>query len=152
MKKDVVVLGIGNPLMTDEGVGGFLIERLLTRSQNFPSVEFIDAGTAGMNILHLIAGRVKAVIIDCAYMGAEPGTIKRFTPGDVESVKKLAHYSLHEADLLAIIEMAKKLGQCPEEIVIFGIEPEIVAAGMELSATISAGIEDYILNISKELA
>ena len=46
-------------------------------------------------------------------MGTKPGTIKRFTPEDVISVKKLAHQSLHEADILKILEMAKQLGEYP---------------------------------------
>ena len=100
MKNEVAVLGLGNPLMSDEGVGVFVVERLLADQEKYPAVDFIDAGTGGMAILHLIADRKKVIIVDCAYMEAEPGTIKRFTHDDVKSVKKLAHLSLHEVDIL----------------------------------------------------
>ena len=151
MKKNLIVLGLGNPLMSDEGVGGFLIERFLTRQGDYPDVEFLDAGTGGMNLLHLMAGRRKVVIIDCAYMETTPGTIRKFTPEDVKSVKKLAHQSLHEADLLKIIEISRKLGACPEKIIMFGIEPSTVEMNMGLSKALTPRIDDYIAVISKEL-
>jgi hydrogenase maturation protease len=151
MKKDTVVLGLGNLLMSDEGVGCVLINQFIAQSDKYPSVEFIDAGTGGMSILHLIAGREKAVLIDCAYMGTKPGTIKKFKPDEVESLKKLAHHSLHEADMLKVIELAKQLDQCPQEVVIFGIQPGKVEAGQGLSETLTAKMNDYIAAVSREL-
>ncbi|MHC4466749.1 MAG: hydrogenase maturation protease [Planctomycetota bacterium] len=113
MKKETIVLGLGNPLMSDEGIGVYIINEFLKQKDKFPLVDFIDAGTAGLSVIHLLAGRKKAVFIDCAYMETLPGKIKRFTPEDVKSVKSLLHHSLHEADLLKIIECAKQLNQCP---------------------------------------
>ncbi len=66
--------------MSDEGIGGFIIERLLKQADKYPDVEFLDAGTGGMSLLHLIEGRRKAVLIDLAYMGTPPGTIIKFPP------------------------------------------------------------------------
>ncbi len=151
-KKEIVVLGLGNPLMSDEGIGGFIIEVFVSQTDKYEDVDFVDAGTGGINLLHLIANRRKAILVDCAYMGQEPGTIKKFVPEQVKSVKQLAHLSLHEADVLKIIEMAKELGLCPQEIIIFGIEPATVEPNQELSETIAARIDDYIAVISKELA
>ena len=132
-------------------VGGFLVARLGELSGQYPGVEFVDAGTGGISLLHIMAGRSKVVLIDCARMGTEPGTIKRFGPDDVVSVKSLGHFSLHDADVLKIIEMAKLLEQCPESIVIFGIEPELIALGQELTGKLSGKIDDYISIIGKEL-
>ncbi len=151
MKKDIVVLGLGNPLMTDEGIGPGLIEEFQNNPEQFGDIEFIDAGTGGMSLLYLIADRKKVVIIDCACMQTEPGTIRRFTPDDVESVKELSHHSLHEIDILKVLELAKELGQCPEQIVIFGIEPESIEVDQKLSETVSARIPEYIKAISNEL-
>lgn len=137
--------------MSDEGIGGQIIERFAAESQKYPSVDFIDAGTGGMVILHLIDSRRKVVFVDCAYMGVKAGTIKRFSPDEVKSVKKLAHYSLHEADVLKIIDIAKQLNQCPQEIVIFGIEPESIEPGRQLSKTLTAKVDDYIAVIAEEL-
>lgn len=149
-KKDVV-LGLGNVLMSDEGVGVHLIARLSALKKNFPHVDFIDAGTAGMSVLHLIANRRKAVIIDCAEMQTAPGTIRRFGPQQVKSVKTLTHYSCHEADILQIVGICRQLGQSPDEIIFFGIEPQTVAPGRALSQTLADRLDDYVDAVCKEL-
>jgi hydrogenase maturation protease len=152
MRRPVVVLGLGNPLMGDEGIGVCLIERLSRSAAEHPSVDFIDAGTGGFAVLHYLEGRRKAILIDCALMGAEPGTLRRFTPGDVESIKTLAHQSLHETDLLRVIRMAERLGQTPEQIVLFGIQPDRVEPGRSLSRTLFGRIDDYLSAILREIA
>ncbi len=151
MEKPVVVLGLGNPLMTDEGVGVYLIERLMPSASEYPAVEFVDAGTGGLSILYHIENRHKAILIDCVFMDEPPGTIRRFTPDQVQSTKVLAHESLHEADLMRIIAMARELGQAPGEIVIFGIQPERVEPGLGLSRTLMERIDEYISMILHEL-
>ncbi len=151
MKKRTLVLGLGNPLMADEGVGCRIIERFLTQVDKYPDIDFIDAGTGGMSLLHLITGRHKVILIDCAYMGTKSGTIKRFTPDDVQTVKKLAHQSLHEVDILKVLDLAKQLGQYPEEVIIFGIEPQTIEHRQNPSETISQKLDEYISVISSEL-
>jgi hydrogenase maturation protease len=150
-KKDTIVIGLGNILFSDEGIGIHLIRKLSGYQDKFPSVEFIDAGTGGMNVLHLIANRKKAVIIDCVKMGKKPGEIKRFEPADVKTVKKMMHFSLHEADILRIINLSTQLGECPDQIVIFGIEPESLELGQKLSITLSDRLDAYTIDIRKEL-
>ena len=143
-RKDIIVLGLGNPLMADEGIGGFLIDRLIEKKDDYPDVEFIDAGTGGMAMLHLIAERKKVIIIDCAYMNKAAGTMIRFSPDDVESVKKLMHYSLHEIDILKVIELARRLNQCPDDIVILGVEPEKIELKDSLNPALMKNIDGYL--------
>jgi len=137
--------------MADEGIGVHLIERLAGSAGEYPSVDFIDAGTGGLSVLHHMEGRRRAVIIDCAFMDEPPGAIRRFTPGDVRSTKVLAHQSLHEADLMRIIAMARQLDQAPEQIVIFGIQPERIEPGQTLSRTLTDKMDEYISTILREL-
>ena len=151
MKNDIIVLGLGNPLMADEGVGGFLVNKLLEEKDSYPGIDLIDAGTSGMAILHLITERKKVIIIDCAYMGKTPGTMVKFGPQEVQSVKKLLHYSLHEIDILKVIAFAHQLDRCPDEIVIFGIEPKTVELREGLSLTLQKEIDEYIETIKSEL-
>ncbi|MFA5553868.1 MAG: hydrogenase maturation protease [Phycisphaerae bacterium] len=151
MVKGSAVFGLGNILMSDEGIGCRIVERLLGQKDSAGFADFIEIGTKGMSLFHLLGDYKKAVIVDCALMDTEPGTIKRFTPDDVNSVKKLAHYSLHEADVLGIIEMSRKLGQSPQEIVIFGIEPQIVEPGQRLSSTLSQHLDSYTQTILDEI-
>jgi len=152
MKKETIVLGLGNPLMGDEGIGVKLIEMLKSVSVDFPEADFVDAGTGGMSLLHLIAGRKRAVIIDCAIMGEKPGTIRRFSPDEVKTVKQLRHLSLHEVDILKVIELARRLEECPEEIIFFGIEPESLEQRMALSQTLTALLDRYLATITAQLA
>ena len=151
MEKPVVVLGLGNPLMADEGIGVYLVERLMESASQYPAADFVDAGTGGVSILYHIEGRTKAIVIDCAFMDEPPGAIRRFTPDQVQSTKVLAHQSLHEADLMRIIAMARELGQSPDQIVIFGIQPEQVEPGLGLSRTLRERIDEYTSMILHEL-
>jgi hydrogenase maturation protease len=153
--KPTIVVGLGNPLMADEGVGVVLIEELskLAAAGQLPTddVEYYDGGCGGMYLLHTIAGRKKAILLDCCLMGTDPGTIRRFTPDDVNSVKQMAHLSLHEVDILKVLELAKQIGSCPDEIVIFGIEPVEITQQMHLNDEIRTKIPDYLAEIKKEL-
>ncbi len=151
MKKAVIVIGLGNTLMSDEGVGVRVVQRLLDFAGRFPLVDFIDAGTGGMSILHLIRGKDKAIFIDCARMGEKPGVIRKFTPQEIKSTRILAHQSLHEADLIKVIDLAGQLGQCPARIVIFGIEPELIEPGTGLSETLAGKLEHYVSVVCGEL-
>jgi len=83
-RKDVVVVGLGNELMAI--------------SERFGHVEFIELGSSPMSLVHVIAGRQKAILIDCAWMDQPAGTICRFTPDDVISNKATVDFSLHEGD------------------------------------------------------
>lgn len=145
------MLGLGNPLMGDEGIGVYLIERLAGSAADHSSVDFLDAGTGGLSVLHCIEGRRKAVFIDCALMDEEPGAIRRFTPEEVRSRKVFAHQSLHEADVMRIIEMAAQLEQAPEQMVIFGIQPERVEFVQGLSPTLMERMDEYVSLVLQEL-
>jgi hydrogenase maturation protease len=153
--KPTIVIGLGNPLMADEGIGTVLVDALTKQAVagDLPSedVEYLDGGCGGMYLLHSIADRKKVILIDCALMGTEPGTMKRFTPDDVNTVKQMAHLSLHEVDILQVIKMAKEIGQCPDDIVIFGIEPVSIKQQLHLNPEIQAKLDDYLDLISKEL-
>jgi hydrogenase maturation protease len=151
MKKAAIVIGLGNMLMSDEGVGVRVVQRLLGVAGEFPFVDFVDIGTGGMSILHLIKGKDKAVFIDCAKMGEKPGTIRKFTPREIKSTKVLVHQSLHEADLIKIIDLSEQLGQCPSEIIIFGIEPQVIKPGCELSKILADKLDGYATTVRKEL-
>ncbi len=148
---DVVVIGLGSPLMSDEGVGVHLIKKMSTPGPHGSGVDFVDLGTAGARILHAIAGRRKAIFMDCALMGEKPGTIRRFTPDDVRSEKQLPRMSLHEGDLMQFIELSRRLGECPDEVVIFGIQPQDMSPGLELSPLLAARMDEYARAIAAEL-
>jgi len=151
MRRPIVVLGLGNPLMADDGIGVELVERLAQEAGRYPAADIIDAGTGGMSVLHMIEGRRKAILIDSAHMGETPGTIRRFTPEEVRSAKILAHQSLHEADLLRVLTLAEQLGQAPETMVIFGIQPQVVEPRQGVSGILLDRVDHYLTEIRSEL-
>ncbi len=148
---ETIMIGLGNPLLQDEGVGVHLLQQMEARSDEFPGVDFIDLGTAGARVLHAIAGRKKAVFVDCTFMDEAPGTIRRFAPDEVRSGKNMPAMSLHEGDLLKFIALSATLGECPDDIVIFGIQPETVSDGRELSETLASRTGEYLATIIAEL-
>ena len=110
-----------------------VVAALAAEAARFPEVEFLDLGVGGLAVLHHLSGRRKALLLDCAYMNEPAGTLRRFTPDDVTSAKTLAGFSLHEGDLLQVLELARRLDMAPAEIVIFGIQPAEVTPGEGLS-------------------
>lgn len=152
--KPTIVIGLGNPLMADEGIGVVLIEKLaeLAAQGQLPQdVDYHDGGCGGMYLLHAIAGREKVILIDCAKMGTAPGTIRRFTPDDVQTVKKLAHLSLHEIDIIRVLDLARMIDQCPSQVVIFGIEPVTIEPRQSLTPLLENRLSEYLQVVTQEL-
>ena len=148
---EVVVIGLGNPLFSDEGVGIHLIREFEREAAGYPNVAFLDFGTNGMAALHAISGKRKAIIIDCASMAEFPGTIRRFSPADVVSHKILSGMSLHEGDLLKVLELGQSIGEYAKEVIVFGIQPAQISPGEELSLTLKVRLAEYKSLIAADL-
>ncbi len=149
--KPIIIICLGNPLMRDEGIGIRLASELLVHLADNPDVEVLDLGTGGLSVMHAIAGRKKIIFVDCAIMGQSPGLMHSFTPEQVRSNKVRMRYSLHEGDLLNTLELSRRLGQCPDDILIFGIEPKEIAHGEGLTSELENNIQQYVQAILKEL-
>lgn len=150
--KPIIVVGLGNPLMGDEGVGLHVVQRLEKRQDDFPNVEFVEGGTSLAAAVYRTMGRRKAVFIDCALMGEEPGTLRRFAPEHVCSVKYLSGVSLHEGDLCTLLEGLRMLGEAPKEVVIFGIQPVSIEPRMRLSECLLRRLDEYVAAIESEIS
>ena len=115
------VIGVGNTLKGDDGIGVKLVNRL--DNEGFPdSVEFQEVGTSGLNIVHHLKDFDRVLIIDAIKHEGESGTSIFFRPDEVNESVKVR--STHDANLLEAIELSETLGERPEEIVIMGIIPE----------------------------
>ena len=142
--KPTLIICLGNPLMRDEGIGIRLASELSQKLADHPDVEVLDLGTGGLTIMHAIAGRKRVVFVDCALMGETPGVMRHFTPDEIVSKKIKTRYSLQEGDLLDTLKLSKSLGECPDDIVIFGIEPKEVVSGEGLTKELEQEINHYI--------
>ena len=127
----ITVLGIGNLLLQDEGVGIHLVQKLADKG-GLPNVKIVDGGTAP-DIFSLIDGNIdKLIIVDAAIAGGKPGTIYRFNIDDLDSGSP-APVSLHELGIVDSLKLMSAFGNQPESVTIFGIEPEVIDYGLELS-------------------
>jgi len=149
--KGIVIVGLGNTLMSDEGIGIHVLREVMACPKCPENIEFVDLGSSAINVVHAIAGRQKAVLIDCAFMDEPAGTIRRFTPDEAISTKIMAHLSLHEGDLLGALELSRRLGEYPQNVVIFGIQPESISPGEHLSSPLQEHLATYATAVLQEL-
>jgi len=146
----IVVLGIGNILLRDEGVGVRVAEQML--SINLPrEVEVVDGGTAGADLLDVICNRRKVIIIDAVDADVPPGTILRTKPEEVNSDTS-GRISLHELGIIETLAMAKMLNSSPEEVVLIGIKPDQIGCGLELSPEVAAAIPAAVRLVMQEIS
>ena len=145
-----IVLGIGNLLLRDEGVGIHAVRQLQKRPLP-QDVEVVDAGTASWYITPYLKDSEKLIVIDAVKNGGKPGTIYRlgFDGSAIQSLPPLDSISLHQIDFFQSL-IGLKNG--PKEIIIFGIEPKEISWGMELSREVDEKISELIELAWKELA
>jgi len=138
--KPIVIIGVGNYLMGDEGVGIHATQHL--RTVALPeNVDVIDAGVPSLALLHMIEGRRLTIVIDCADFGGAPGEIKAFTPDKIKRSRAEPQASLHAADLLTTLDIAAQTGLPIPPLWIVGIQPAHIAMTMELSEEARAALE-----------
>jgi hydrogenase maturation protease len=146
----ILILGVGNLLLCDEGVGVHIID-LLKKLELPVYVELIDGGTALIDLLHLLCDRVKVIVVDAVRLGSQPGSVYRFTTDEVSELKP-NQISVHQIGILEALRMAELAGWSPGQTVIFGIEPAKMDWGLELSPEVTKTIPDVINLILEELA
>ncbi|MFB3906241.1 MAG: hydrogenase maturation protease [Acidobacteriota bacterium] len=145
----VLVLGIGNILLQDEGVGVHVVEEL-RRMDLPPGVDALDGGTSGADLIDVIADREKVIVIDATDGDGEPGTVYRFTVHDL--VRRTASIgSLHEFGFLESYLVTVRLGCPPHEVVFLGIQPERIQFGLDLSEKVSRQVPNVVRLVLNEI-
>ena len=130
---DTLVVGVGNPLRGDDGIGPAVVEWL--RARRLPAdVELIDARMSGLDLALTLTGCRRAVVIDAADMGRAPGEWARLTPQQVCPADRDGRLSPHAAGLAEALALGAALGTLPEQVVIFGVQPAQVTWSIGLSA------------------
>ena len=143
----VVVLGVGNELLKDEGIGVHIARSM----QEIPlsgNVEVVDGGTLPDATL-VFEGIDKLIVVDAVQAGGKAGAIYRFHPEDVE-VDNRVLTSLHQISLLENLWLMEHFSQKPKEVIIIGIEPEDMSSGLELSAKLQKQVPQIIDLVLKE--
>jgi hydrogenase maturation protease len=146
----ILVMGVGNPLMRDDGIGPRVIE-MLRAGFAFPdNVEVVDAGTMSFMILDLLRGVDRLVVIDAVdNTGEPPGTVLRMTPEEI-APNQVAH-SLHDTGLVDVLQAADLMGSSPETIA-FGVQIEAIQEWvLELSEPLEAAVPIAAAAVLQEL-
>ena len=145
----ILIVGIGNLLLQDEGIGVHIIQAL--RDRKLPAhVDLLDMGTATMNLAFYLDGVQKVIIVDALKAGQAPGTIYQRRPEDLIADKE-GPVSLHDLGVVESLSMSKKLGYSPE-VVIIGVEPKTIDWGMELTEEVKKEMPNIIDAVLKECA
>ncbi len=148
-RKPVLVLGIGNILLSDEGFGVRVIERMQAMALS-EDVDIVDGGTAGVDLLDILAGREKVIVVDAIDADCSPGTVLRFGIAQLMQ-KEQADLSMHELGIAETILMTKQLGCAPKEVIVFGIQPQNIECGLELSHNLQPVVQKVVEYILVEL-
>ena len=134
-----LVIGLGNPLMGDDGVGLAALERLRDDWDVSPDVELVDGGTWGMNLLPLIESADQLLLLDAIRSGSAPGTVTELL-GDAVP-RGLDHkLSPHQIDLREVLALAMLRDMLPRQLAAIGVEPASVTMSTTLSAPVEAAI------------
>ncbi len=151
MVKKITVLGVGNILLKDEGVGVRVIERLKETCCFPDNVTLMDGGTAGLDLLPFLEGMDYVIIVDTVKTSEPPGSIFRFTPDDID-VKVPYKTSLHQIGMVEVFAIADALGKSIGQVIIIGIQPEDISGwGLELTETIRAKVPELMSLVVREL-
>jgi hydrogenase maturation protease len=143
----ILIVGIGNLLCRDEGIGVHVIQEM--KKMELPGhIELLDIGTSTMDLIAYLDGVKKLIVIDAMKAGGTPGTIYKCNPDDLLPEEE-GPISLHEIGLLETLNMAKKM--CMEiNTVVIGVEPKVFDWGMELSEEVKSKIPTIIEAVLKE--
>lgn len=150
VQSGVLVLGLGNPLCRDDGLGGRVIEMLTEK--NLPAqVALIDGGTPGWGVANFLQGWSRVILIDAADMGLLPGTWRRFRMEDVSLGVNSGCISLHEPGLAEGLALGQALGMLPQDIILYCVQPEYTEEGIGLTSVVEAVLPELVENILLDL-
>jgi len=134
----VVVIGIGNELLGDDGVG-ILVARAIEQ-RHLPGVRVLEHSGEGASLMEAWSGVQTVIIVDAVISGSPPGTIHRFDAARAPLPQNAFQYSTHAFGLREAVEVARALNLLPTRLVIYGIEGKSFAVGEEISAALADAV------------
>jgi hydrogenase maturation protease len=132
----LLVVGLGNLLLADDGVGVHAVRML--QEDPPPGVVVAEVGTALLDALYLLEQAEQVLAIDAMQAGGEPGTIYAFAPGDVLEDGR----SLHDLGLVSILRFLPEDGR--PRVAVLGVEPGVIEFGLELSTPVAAAMPSLL--------
>lgn len=148
-QKKTVILGVGNVLLSDEGIGVHVANELMKMDLP-PGVSVVEGGTDGFSLLNIITDADRLIVVDAVKGGAEPGSIYRFDANEIRSVPSGFKTSVHQVGILEVIDLSGLIGKTPRTTVI-GIEPKSFEMSLELSPEVMEKVPRIIELVLEEL-
>lgn len=148
--QDTLIVGLGNPLRGDDGVGIRVVELLAARELPV-GVEVVDGGTQGLELVNLIEGWQRVILVDAANLGLAQGQFRRFSLDETRLLDVHEPMSIHAAGLRDALLLAQALGVLPGEVIIYGVQPAKLDWETELSPQVEAAIPEITNCILDEL-
>src|SRR6266487_36808 len=139
----IVVLGLGNLLRSDEGLGVRAVERIQERYTLPAHVQLVDGGTLGLDLLCFLEEAGRVLILDAALTDGPPGTLLRAIGDEVPAFLGL-HTSPHEIALPDLLAITQLRGTTPGELVVLGMQPETIVLGWGLSEAVEAHMDALV--------
>jgi len=139
----VLVLALGNPLMSDDGAGQELLALLAPRASEWGAkVELLDGGTQGLALTGVLDGREAVIFLDAVRLGERPGAVHILNRDELMGMGKRRPTTAHEGGAPEILRAMELLGEAPREVRMIGIEPEALGLGMGLSESVRGGLAE----------
>lgn len=148
---NVLVLGVGNILLADEGIGVRVVEALVERYHLPDGVDVVDGGTSGMDMLDMMGDRDHLILVDAVKSAGGPGAIIRLRGDQVPAFfrTKISPHQLGISDVLAALRLLERE---PRGITLIGIEPKDLRTALELSPAIAAKVDELVEMVVDELS
>ncbi|KJS28457.1 MAG: hypothetical protein VR64_24575 [Desulfatitalea sp. BRH_c12] len=147
----ITILGVGNILLTDEGIGVRVIEQLANRYDFDPNVELVDGGVLGIRLMGVISQSDILIVVDAVHNNDEPGSLYRLADEQVPR-RMLAKQSMHQMDLPEVLALCAAVDKVPQHIVVIGVEPlDTATLSVDLSPVVAARMDALITMVLDEL-
>ena len=148
---ETLVLGLGNILLGDEGVGVRVIERLLEQVEFPEEVQVLDGGTLGLDLLPYLEGAARLLVVDAAQARKPAGTLVRLTGREIPIFLDASTVSPHQEGLQDLLAVAALKGYLPEEVVFLGVQVGSLGVSLELSPAVAAQVNPMVERVLEEL-
>lgn len=140
MNSTTLVLGIGNTLLADEGVGVHVVGYLATHYPDQPGVSYLDGGTLSFTLAEAIAEHANLIVVDAARLGRPPGTVHCLEGDAMDSYLSGNRQSVHEVSLMDLFDIARLTERFPARRALVGIEPQELGWGDAPSAVVAPAV------------
>jgi hydrogenase maturation protease len=145
-----LILGLGNTIMSDDGIGPKVIEKLRSEGGLPDDVDLVDGGTLGLDLLPFLEGVRKLIIVDAVEIGKPAGTVV-YLVGDEVPVALETKLSPHQMGMKDLLAVARLMGQLPEEIILIGVQPLSLQMDTELTPCVAACLDELSDRVRREL-